>query len=70
MGVRKGTCAVCGAEILDTVTYDDYDGDETARDPMSWMLIVGLGLAGLAGIGCIISFAIVIANSRKRRQRD
>ena len=70
VGVRKGTCAVCGAEILDTVTYEDYDGDETARDPMSWMLIVGLGLAGLAGIGCIISFAIVIAKSRKRRRRD
>ena len=70
VGVRKGTCAVCGAEILDTVTYDDYDGDETARDPMSWMLIVGLALAGLAGVGCIISFVIVIAKSRKRRRRD
>ncbi len=69
VGFRKGNCAVCGAEVLDTLQYDDYQGEEKEDETMSWLLIAGIALAGLAAVGCIVSIAIVFSK-KKRRSGD
>lgn len=70
VGVRKGYCAVCGAEVLDSIPYDETQSNAIDDDPMSWMLIAGLVLAGLACFGCILSFVIVLTKNKKRRRDD
>ena len=70
VGVRKGYCTVCGAEVIDSISYDEYQNSETDRDPMSWLLILGLALAGLACLGCITSVIIVLAKNSKRKRDE
>lgn len=70
VGVRKGYCAVCGAEVIDSISYDEYQDSEAERDPMSWMLILGIALAGLACVGCVASFVIVAVKNKKRKHRE
>ena len=60
---------MCGAEVLDTLQYDDYQGEEKEDETMSWLLIAGIALAGLAAVGCIVSIAIVFSK-KKRRSGD
>ncbi len=68
VGVRKGYCAVCGAEVLDSIPYVEGQDPGAEKDPTSWMLIAGLVLGGLAFLGCIGSFVIVLTKSKKQKQ--
>ena len=68
VGVRKGVCAVCGAEVLDSVSYDEYDS-ESEDDSMPLLLIIGLSLFGIALLGCIVSLIIVLSKNKRSKAR-
>lgn len=66
-GIRSGACAVCGEEVIDFIPYRETEEKE---DPMSWLLIVGLTLAGVAVLGCIVAVVIVIAKKSKKNDPE
>ena len=63
-GVRRGTCAVCGAEVLEDIPYEG--GEE--NDSSSLLLIIGVALAGVACVTCVIVLVIAAAKSKRSRQ--
>ena len=60
-GVRRGYCAVCGAEVLEDIPYEGGGKD----DPSSLLMIIGVALAGVACVTCVTVLAIA-ASKRKR----
>ena len=61
-GIRSGYCVVCGAKVTESVPYEGFSFD---GDLKTWALYGGIGLAGIAGIGCVI--AGVALNAKKKK---
>lgn len=68
VGIRRGICAVCGAEVLESVPYDGYE-TEDENNSMSLLLIIGLSLFGVAFLGCILAIILLIARNRRSKKR-
>lgn len=65
-GVRRGYCAVCGAELLEDIPYE---GGGTG-DMSSLLMIVGFALAGVACIGFAVALAFVISRNKRSGKRE
>ncbi len=61
-GVHRGHCAVCGAEITESIPYQPPEEEE----PTPWLLIIGLSLAGVAVTGCIVAGFIMLVKKGKK----
>lgn len=61
-GIRRGHCAVCGAELTESVPYQPTEENEKS----SWLLITGLSLAGVAVTGCIVAGLIMLVKKGRK----
>lgn len=65
-GIHSGYCVVCGAKVTENVPYEGGSGFNFDGDLQTWALYGGIGLAGLAGFGCII--AGIALNAKKKKE--
>ena len=68
-GVRRGYCAVCGAEVLEDIPYDPNTENE-GTDITSLLTTIGLALAGVALVGCVIALVLVAVKSKQSKRDD
>lgn len=66
-GVRKGTCAVCGAEVIENYPYE---GKETGGGFPSWLLYLGIGLAGAAVLGIAGACTYMVLKKKKGKNDE
>lgn len=66
-GVRKGVCAVCGAEITETVPYQPVSED--GGNSLSWLLIAAIVMGAIALL-VLIGTCVYMVMKRKKEPEE
>ncbi len=66
-GVRKGVCAVCGMELVESYAYEPSENDGNS---MGWLLYLGIGLAGAAVLGIAGACTYMAVKKKKGKKEE